>query len=188
MSYIEHGSFKFGSIDMYDTYGIQILDSSMAKDLLLPAVRPRKVTVPLRHGQYDYGAKYYDERSLVLNCVTILNYSDTEARSFAREIAYALSKKNRIRIWNEPNRYYIGRVEKEIELEQTRDVGNVFNIEFTCEPFAYGDTVSKNFENQTLTPNYIGTAQTPTIIEITNTGSTNISGITIKQVIRKDSY
>ena len=188
MSYVENGSFKFGNIDMYDTYGIQILDASMPEDLLLPSIRPRKIEIPLRHGQYDYGAKYYSERSLVMKCFTANNCSDTEARSFVREIAYALSKKNKIRVWNEPDRYYIGRVEKEISLEQKRDVGNVFTIEFTCDPFAYGNTVSKNFVNNEITADYSGTASTPTIIEITNTGSTNVTGITITQVVRKDSY
>lgn len=188
MSYIENGSFKFGNVDMFDTYGIQILDTSMAEDLLLPAIRPRKITIPLRHGQYDYGAKYYEERPLTLNCVTIRNHSENQARSFAREIAYILSKKDQIRIWNEPDRYYIGRIEREITLTQERDVGNVFTLEFTCEPFAYGETVVKNFVNLSITPNYTGTAHAPTLIEITNTGETDVSIIRISQVNRKDTY
>ena len=188
MSYIEYGSFKFGSIDMYDTYGLQLVDTSMAEDLLLPAIRPRKITIPLRHGQYDYGAEYYEERPLVLNCVTIRNHSENQARSFAREIAYTLSKKDEIRLWNEPDRYYVGRIEKEISLTQERGVGNIFTLEFTCEPFAYGETVVKQFSSLTLVPEYRGTAPTSAYIEITNTGNTDISVIRISQLDRKDVY
>lgn len=188
MSYIESGSFKFGNIDMYDTYGVQILDTSMAEDLLIPAIRPRKVTIPLRHGQYDYGAEYYEERPLTLNCITVRNHSENQARSFAREIAWALSKKDQIRIWNEPDRYYVGRIEKEISLTQVRDVGNVFTLEFTCEPFAYGETVVKQFNTLTLVPDYKGTAPTPVYIEIINTGDTDISVLRISQLDRKDVY
>lgn len=188
MSYLENGSFKFGIIDMYETYGIQILDTSLPDDFLLPAIRPRKVTIPLRHGSYDYGAKYYQERTLTLNCVTIRDHTENQARSFAREIAYALSKKDEIRLWNESDRYYIGRIEKEVTLTQLRGVGNVFTLEFTCEPFAYGETIVKNFENLSISPDYTGTAHTPTRIEITNTGDSDAVTIRISQVNRKDTY
>lgn len=186
MSYIEYGSFKFGDIDMFDTYGIQILDSSMAEDLLLPAVRPRKVTVPFRHGTYDYGAKYYDERPLTLNCVTLRQHSENQARSFAREIAVALSKKDKIRLWNEPDRYYVGRIENEVTLTQHRDVGIVFTLEFTCEPFAYGETVIESFTDIVYNAHYEGTVPTPTRIIITNDGDNTINTIKITQFKKKE--
>lgn len=182
MSYLENGSFKFGDIDMFDTYGIQILDSSMAEDLLLPAIRPRKVTVPFRHGAYDYGAKYYDERTLTLNCVTLMQHSETEARAFLREIAYVLSKKDKIRLWNEPDKYYVGQIENEISFTQHRDVANAFDIEFTCEPFAYGKTVTIPVVNNTCSVNYVGTVKTPSRIIITNTGGMTITDIVISQL------
>lgn len=186
--WIENGSFKFGSIDMYETFGLQILDTSVPNDLFLPEIRPRKIMIPLRHGKYDYGAKYYNERSLSLNCVSIQVENDGEFRAFAREIAYALSKKDQIRLWNEPDKYYIGRVEKEISLTQIRDVGNVFTLDFTCEPFAYSDPVTKSFTNLKLDPEYKGTAPAPTYIEIVNTGNANVKTIRISQVDRKDTY
>ena len=186
MSYIEYGSFKFGDIDMFETYGIQILDSSLAEDLLLPAVRPRKVTMPFRHGTYDYGAKYYNERPLTLNCVTLQHHSENQARSFAREIASALAKKDEIRLWNEPDRYYIGRIENEVTRAQHRDVGIVFTLEFTCDPFAYGETIVETFTNLQYNTHYAGTVPSPTKIVITNNSDITIKTIKITQLKKED--
>lgn len=193
MSWLENGSFKFGNIDMYETFGIQILDDSMEEDLLLPEVRTRKVTIPLRHGEYDFGSKYRKNRPLTMNCVSTRFTTEGEFRDYAREIAYVLSKKNEIRRWNEPDKYYIGKIEKEITLIQIRDVGNVFTLEFTCEPFAYGETKTEQFVRQgnslVYNPNYRGTEDTPTYIEIVNTGSTaSVVNIRISQIDRKDTY
>ena len=186
--WIENGSFKFGSIDMYETFGIQILNESMEEDLLLPEVRTRKITIPLRHGEYDFGSKYRKNRPLRLDCVSTSFETEGEFRAYAREIAYVLSKKNQIRRWNEPDKYYIGKIEKEITLTQIRDVGNVFTLDFTCEPFAYGSTRTDSFTNLFYTPNYNGTEDAPTHIEIVNTGSSNAVNIRISQVDRKDTY
>lgn len=186
--WVENGSFKFGPTDMYEAFGIQILDTSVPDDLLLPEIRPRKITIPLRHGEYDYGAKYYKERPLTLNCVTTQAETEGEFRAFAREIAYVLSKKDQIRIWNEPDKYYVGRIEKEITLTQLRDVGNVFTLDFTCEPFAYGETKTEQMPSLVYLPEYKGTGSTPTYIVIENTGETAAVNIQITQTIRKDVY
>lgn len=189
MSYIENGSFKFGSIDMYDTFGIQILDDSMEEDLLLPEIRTRKISIPLRHGDYDYGSKYRKSRPLRMNCVSTQFTNEGEFRAYAREIAYVLSKKDEIRRWHEPDKYYIGKIEKEITLTQLRDVGNVFTLDFTCEPFAYGDTLTERFGSDLVfTPVYRGTEETPTYIEIANIGNADAVNIRISQIDRKDSY
>ena len=187
--WIANGSFKFGSVDMYTAFGLQLMGDSMDEDLFLPEIRTRKITIPLRHGEYDYGAKYYKERPLRLNCVSLqCGNTEGEYRAFAREIAYVLSKKDRIRRWYEPDVYYVGRVEREITLTQLRDVGNVFTLDFTCEPFAYGETLTKGFTNRCLMPEYTGTAETPTYIQIVNIGSSNAATIRISQVDRKDVY
>lgn len=181
MSYIETGSFKFGDTDMYDTYGIQILDSSMPEDLLLPAIRPRKVTLPFRHGAYDYGAKYYDERHLVLNCIAL-----NDARTFARDLAYTLSTKDKIRLWNEPHLYYIGRIENEVALTPYRDVGVTFTLDFTCDPFAYGNTVTEQFNGLRYVTHYQGTVPSPTKIIVKNNSQNTISTIKITQLKKED--
>ena len=189
MSYMNHGSFMFDGIDMYETYGIMILNTGMPQDAFLPSIRERKVSIPQRHGQYDFGAKYYDERSLKLSCVTAQKMANGSFRALARELSYVLSKKSEIRLWNEPDVYYVGRIYDEISLVQLRDLGNEFSLTFICEPFAYGRTVYEEFdENKRYSPNYKGTAPTPTYIEIVNNGTTPAKNIRISQINRKDPY
>ena len=183
-NWLTKSSFTFGGIDMYERFGIQLTEDGLPKDVLLPGLRSRKVSIPQRHGAYDYGAKYYNERGIQIKCVTtrILSREDT------REIAYVLSKKSQIRCWNEPEKYYVGRVYEAPELEVLRNNGNRFPLTFVCEPFAYGATITRPFTGQVYTPEYIGTAPTPTYIEITNIGTTPITTIRITQIDKKENY
>ena len=173
-------SFLFGNTDMYQRFGIQIADDGFAKDLLKPQLRERKVVVPLRHGAYDYGARYYDERPIPITCVTV----SSRTRDDAREMAYILSKKSEIRFWNEPDKYYIGRAYVPPDLEILRNVGNRFTINFIMNPFAYGQTITRSFTNLQYVPNYIGTSETPTYIVIENVGDGNAVNIQVKQTDR----
>ena len=182
-TYIDKSSFLFGTTDMYQTFGIQISDDGMPNDVLKPQLRERKVTIPLRNGAYDYGAHYYDERPFGLTCVTV----KAGTRDDAREMAYILAKKSQLRLWNEPDKYYIGRVYQAPDLDCLRKVGNRFTLNFILEPFAYGETVNENFTNLKYVPSYQGTADTPTYIVIRNTGSGNIVNIQITQSIKQES-
>lgn len=189
MSYTEHGSFKFGSTDMYDTFGIMLLDSGMPGDLFIPSIRERKATIPQRHGDYDFGAKYYDERELELNCITANPVDKSQLRNYIREVTYVLSKKSEIRLWNEPDKYYVGRLYNEASLTQLRDTANAFTLVFTCEPFAYGQTATYTFTNRQFTPVYHGTIGTPTYIVIRNSAeSGNVTNIKITQIDKQENY
>ena len=176
-------SFLFGTVDMYQQFGIKIADDGLPKDLLFPDLRPRKVTNPLRHGSYDYGAKYYNERPIPVGCVT--DWKPT--RADARELAYVLSRKSSIRFWHEPDKFYIGRVYEGPTLEELRNVGHKFTLNFILEPFAYGDIVTGEFEGTMLHPDYKGTAPAPTVITIRNVGTTPITGIQITQISLKEN-
>lgn len=176
-------SFLFGNVDMFQRFGLQLVDDGMPQDVLKPQLRERKVTIPLRSGSYDYGAKYYDERPLTYTCVT----TRTVSRDDVREIAYILSKKSQIRIWTEPDKYYVGRVYQAPTLEQLRNIGNRFPLTFICEPFAYRHAVTDNFVNRRYTPHYAGTASTPTYIVIENTGAIKAVNIQITQSIKREN-
>ena len=178
------GSFLFGTTDMFLTYGIKLASDSIPEDVLLPGLRSRKQIIPQRHGAYDYGAQYYDERGIQVECVT----NRTITREETRELAYTLSKKTEIRFWTEPEKYYIGRVYRAPTLEQLRNVGNRFTLAFICEPFAYRRTFTEPFTNRKYVPSYQGTAPTPTYIVIENVGTGNITNIQITQTDRKDTY
>ena len=183
-TWITKSSFLFGGVDMYQKFGLQITDDGLPNDVLMPYLRARKRTIPQRHGAYDYGAEYYNERTIPWQLVTTRVIS----RENSREIAYILSKKAEIRFWNEPDKYYIGRIYEAPNLEQIRRVGNRFPVVFVCEPFAYRSTITEQFIDRRYAPNYQGTAPTPTYIVIENVGEQNIINIQITQMDRKDIY
>lgn len=182
-NWLTKSSFTFGGIDMYERFGIML--ENEPHDVILPPLRSRKMTIPQRHGAYDYGAKYYSERGLRLDCVTIR----TIARADVREISFMLSTKSEIRIWNEPEKYYVGRIYDSAELDQLRTIGNKFKLTFICEPFAYGRSKTEYFTNRTYIPDYPGTAATSTYIVLTNVAASgNISNIKITQTDKEDNY
>lgn len=172
-------SFTFGGVDMFEQYGIMMLHY----DVLLPKLRERKVTIPMRSGAYDYGAKFYDERTIKVECDTRRSLSKDEVR----EMAYLLSKKNQLRFWNEPDRYYIGRVYDTAELNYIGSIGYEFSLSFVCEPFAYGETVQAEVPRKFIV-DYKGTAPTPTRLTIKNVGTKNVTGIQVRIRERKDVY
>lgn len=179
-----NGSFLFGVTDMFTEFGIKLTETSVPKDVLLPDLRARKATIPQRHGAYDFGARYYDERAIEIECVT----KRTINRDSVREIAYILSKKSEIRFWTEPEKYYIGRVYQAPTLEQLRNIGNRFSLVFVCEPFAYGETKTDSFTGLRYTPSYKGTAPTPAYIVVENTSESGTAvDIVITQTIRRDN-
>ena len=183
MNWLTKSSFQFGGIDMYERFGIML--ENEPHDVILPPLRSRKMTIPQRHGAYDYGAKYYDERGLQLDCVTVRTWK----REDVREISYLISRKSELRIWNEPEKYYVGRIYDSASLEQLRNVGNKFSLVFICEPFAYGISKTELFINRRYSPEYPGTAATPTYIIIRNVAASgNVTNIKITQVDMEENY
>ena len=71
---------------------------------------------------------------------------------------------------DEPGKYYMGKVEGQIDLEQVFILGK-FTAVFRCEPFAYDNQVTTNFANDTVTCANVGTRPTPVIIDATFTGA-----------------
>lgn len=174
-------SFTFGNVDMYAEYGIRVLHY----DTLLPPLRPRKVIIPKRSGAHDYGAKYYDERTIRVECDTRSGLTKDEVR----ELAYTLSKKNRIRFFNEPDRFYIGRIYDPSELNYIGSIGHEFTLTFVCEPFAYSEPVGYAMTGGvSMRPEYLGTAPTPTRITIVNNGDGDVVGVQIRIRERSDTY
>lgn len=171
-SYIAHNSFKFGSLDMWDEWELRVLD---VVDYLKPRLRSKKKQIPERDGSYDFGAEYYDERVLSLKCIRMSDIT----RHFQHELAYALAEKSQIRLYDDPSKYYVGRIYSEPELMPIRNGGLQVTLEFTCEPFLRGLAVTESFSNMVYLPDYHGTRRTPTVITIKNTGNTAISGIRI---------
>ena len=182
MNYLTKSSFEFEGVDMFLRFGIQLVDEP--GDVIQPKLRERKIILPERSGAYDYGARYYDERILTLNCVT----TRVMERAGVREIAYLLSRRGQIRIWNEPDKFYLGQLYDASPLEQLRRMGNRFPLTFVCEPFAHGETVQEDFGMRldlSGASAYHGTAATPTRIEIRNAGTTPATGIQVTLTVKR---
>lgn len=167
---------------MYAEYGIKVI----AYDVLSPPLRPRKVVVPSRDGAYDFKAKYYDERVLQMDCDTVRGLT----RAQVRELSYVLSKKNVIRMWDEPDMYYLGRVYDAASIIPIGAIGHEFTLNFVCDPFAYSNAASVltiSGGNPTKL-SYAGTAQTPARITIVNAGGENAVGIVVKIREKRSVY
>src|SRR5690625_4940994 len=94
--------------------GITVLLSS--EEPALPSMRNISVTVPGRHGSYDFGA-YFEPRNFTLNCVfPRQSYSDLKAqiREFNRLLvdAYGRPKTVKLRFGDEVDKYYNVRSEE----------------------------------------------------------------------------
>lgn len=163
---------------MLTAYGIRVRSVS---DGLQPALRERKIIIPRRDGAYDYGAQWYDERELRLTCEIVQKVP----RADFRELSLTLSRKGRITLWQEPDKYYVGRLYDTSNLELIGRIGHRFELPFVCEPFAYGAQQVLTIDGATK-PAYAGTARTPMRIVIRNTGSTPITGIQIRTRERTD--
>lgn len=146
------------------------------EDVLTPALRPRKVTVPQLDGAVDYGAEAYEERQLVINCATVALLT----RGACRELSYAISRKAKIIRWDEPDKYYIGQVYDPAAIERIAGRAKRFSLPFVCDPFAYGEQRTISF-NGSSNLNYSGTARTPTRITIVTTTAMNGLTITMRE-------
>ena len=171
-------SFSFGSVNSVEAWGLKVIEH----DFFMPAKRARKITIPDRSGAYDYGARYYDERILSLECVLERKIS----KSAFREIVYGLSKKKQIRLWDEPEKYYMGELYNPEEvIVYPQEFMREFTLEFTCEPFAYHPTITIPIKNGSNPITYGGTAESPAIIEIFNRNKYSVQNITITAVKRR---
>lgn len=183
-------SFMYGTHDMLEEFGIKVF----AYDVLLPKLRDRRITIPQRSGSYDFGAMYYDDRILELKCDSVIGLTRAELR----ELSYVLSKKAKIVMGDEQDKYYLGRIYDPSQIDHIGVIGHKFDLSFICEPFAYannevmsdaftltnnGSSIEIGFEDL----NYIGTAEAPTKIVITNNGSQAVNGIKIRIRERKDT-
>ena len=170
-------SFSFGQYNSLDDWGIAVI----AHDTFLPPKRERKLSIPGRSGAYDYGAKNWEERTLRIECSLMRRITKAEFR----EIVYILSKKNRLRIWNEPDKYYVAELYDSADvmdyyLESMRE----FELTFVCDPFAYGSILTVPLASGRNQVNYGGTAETPAVIVLKNTSETEATNVTITAIKR----
>lgn len=175
------GEFSFDGIMMRRTYGVAV---DKVHDMILPPARKRKINIPNRDGSYDFGVKNWDERTVILDC----NISKILTRAELRDLSYTLSKKSRIVLWTEPEKYYIGQIYNPDVFNKIGRGQQSFSLEFTCEPYAYGEISTQELSVGTNTVNYKGTAETPCLLILQNTGETAVSSVRIGAASMSESY
>lgn len=165
-------SWTFNGVDMRAEFGL-ILEEPF-DDRLKPRLRERKLVVPQRDGAYDYGAKWYEEREVGVKCASV----QLLTRADVRRLALVLSEKGELRSWYEPEKYYMGRIYEDTNIERIVGTAKRFNLLFVCDPFAYGEQVTEQFSAQSALA-YRGSARTPTHIIITNRTESPVKGLTL---------
>lgn len=174
-------SFTFGKRNSIIEWGIK----AIAYDVFSAPKRDRRITIPFRHGSYDYGEKYHDNKRIRLDICTEDNRIPDKATM--REVIYHLSKKDRLTLWDEQDKYY------EAELMDSFDwnvIGPYLKqqvpLEFICSPFAI------RHEHKTIPIKdgvnkleYTGTAPSPTLIIIRNPNAYPITKIALTVIKEK---
>jgi len=149
---------------------------------LLPELNRNDYEVEGRHGTVDFGNETYRTRPIP---VEICFISDTvqNLQTLARDIAFWLSGKGILFFDDEPGLAYDAVVYEPVDTEQIIRTKRATVI-FECQPFAktinFLQSINPNIPSgHTVDIMSNGTQATPGIITIRNTGSTNISDITI---------
>ena len=172
-------SFNFGKYNSVNDLGI----ICEVYDTLLPPKNERKIEIPGLSGRYDFGSETFGERTIECECKLINSISKSELR----EIAYILSKKNKLTFWDEPDKYYIAEIFDQTDITNIADrLWLEFTLTFICEPFAYKDTTDIKLVNGLNVIDYKGTAKTPTIISLKNNNDFDVTDVTIIATKRKE--
>ena len=96
-----------------------------------------------------------------------------------------LSRKSRLRLWDEPDKYYFGELYDPAEILDYEDEAlRDFTLSFVCEPFAFGKVITQQITTGENPINYRGTAETPCVIVLKNVSDTEVSNITITAIKR----
>lgn len=125
-----------------------IKDGQNSKDLglivssiqrpILPTLRKREMTIPGKDGTWDFGNNKYENIIIPVVC-----YMIQPTREQIRNVAEWLSTKGNIYFYDEPEKYYIGRVFESLA-EEIQGATGMFVIPFECEPYALADQEAYN--------------------------------------------
>jgi len=176
-AYLPKDSFTFRGVNSVRAWGIKVI----SYDVFSAPKRDRRRIIPFRHGSFDFGEKYHDEKIVRLDCTTTDDKIPDKAAM--REVIYQLSLKGTLRLWDEPDKYYIGELMESKDLHVTPKYAQQrFILPMLCEPFAYGRQVTEPIRTGANSIDYRGTAQAPTLLIIRNPNDFPVTNITISAV------
>ena len=176
--------FTFRNIhsSTYDI-GVRSIDRSV-----IPELRKNEFVIPGRHGTVDFGLNTYEKRPIPIRIGTLKNANWEALRARARNIAQWLSGKGLLIFDDESDKAYQASVYSYVGIDQIESLpGGTLEVVFECQPFAesldykqvYTPDITTNTKEIPVTVS--GTAETGCIITIKNTGTTNITGISIRR-------
>jgi predicted phage tail component-like protein len=152
---------------------------------ILAALRRKELTIPGRHGNYNFTGNTYENKIIEVE-IKYIGTSFSELRNRARSLAAWLSSTGAYKqliFDDETDKYYLAKLYSQVSLQNLFRIGQA-NLTFDCYPFAYSTSessfsveITEDDQEFTITNN--GTAETPQIITITNTGLTTIAGFTL---------
>jgi len=156
-------------------------------DALIPKKRERRRKISFRHGSHVSGETFYEDRPVRLRCFWLNDKLDNLSRADIREITAWLSERGRLVLDVEPDKYYVGELYEPHELmahynrmrDDKRTTDGSFELVFICDPFAYGKQTVQPLLRGNNTIEYKGTAETPTLIVLRNTGNTPVSTVVL---------
>jgi len=159
----------------------------------LPATVDRTLTIPGRHGQYDFGADL-SARSIVLDCA-FLTRNATELQQKVMELSrylvdsFGRPRTLKLRLRERPGQFFTVRFVGSLDVERIIGTG-LFSLPFVAfDPFAYADHEQLIEEIVTDSPytqtvSVMGNVRTSPIIVLTNEGSTTITNFRITNEYR----
>ena len=176
LALIPGDTFTFSGINSLAAFGIKVI----AYDVFSPAKRDRRVTIPFRHGSYQYGEKWHEDRFIRLDCCT-------EGRQLTkadmRAVAGWLSARGPLILWDEPEKHYMA------ELLDAPDIRVLpkyakqqFTLNMRCDPFAIRGPFSLLLASGLNSVSYSGTVSAPTLITLKNVSDVPIHHIQITAV------
>lgn len=153
---------------------------------LLPAKSQASYMIPGRDGTYDSDDFDYQNRIITVQIAFLGSENNMETlRKRVRDIAKWLSGQGNLIFDDEPDKAYSAKVTSGISLLQIVRQGQA-TVSFDCQPFAESvqyltEVKDITARSDNLTVAIDGTQDTPCIITVKNTGTTNIYGITIQR-------
>ncbi|MDO5716373.1 MAG: phage tail family protein [Tissierellia bacterium] len=162
-----------------EEFGIRVI----ATDVLMPPKRSKDIRIPKKDGTF-YGEddRYYDVRDISIRCVLEKKIS----RADVREIAYWLSGRGELILWDEPDKHYKAEIWSSASIDtMPREIMREWTITFVADPFAYSEPKQQSLQTGSNNINYKGTRWAYPIIIVKNNGNTPIQNIEIQTINRR---
>jgi predicted phage tail component-like protein len=109
---------------------------------LLPRLRKREISIPGKHGTYDFGSNRYDNRIITVE-IKFIGSTFNNLRLNARDIAEWLSSESykELVFSDEPLKYYLAKIYNESALQNLLRLGSA-TLMFECQPHALSTITS----------------------------------------------